>query len=48
MRMQTTGGKTRRQLYEDRLRRRSLLIAGGSTALVILAIFILVPMAPGW
>ncbi|MBT5821006.1 MAG: amino acid ABC transporter permease [Rhodobacteraceae bacterium] len=46
--MQTTGGKTRRQLYEDRLRRRSLLIAGGSTALVILAIFILVPMAPGW
>lgn len=47
MRMQTTGGKTRRQLYEDRLRRRSLLIAGGSTALVILAIFILVPMAPG-
>lgn len=48
MRMQTTGGKTRRQLYEDRLQRRSLLIAGGSTALVILAIFILVPMAPGW
>ena len=48
MRMQTTGGKTRRQLYEDRLRRRSLLIAGGSTAMVILAIFILVPMAPGW
>lgn len=47
MRMQTTGGKTRRQLYEDRLRRRSLVIAGGSTALVILAIFILVPMAPG-
>lgn len=41
-------GKTRRQMYEDRLRRRSLLISGGSTALVFLAILILVPLAPGW
>ncbi len=43
-----TGGKTRRQIFEDRLRRRSLLIAGSSTALVVAAIILLVPMAPGW
>ncbi len=41
-------GKTRRQIYEDRLRRRSMLIAGGSTLAVFLAVVILVPMAPGW
>ncbi|MEP5155062.1 amino acid ABC transporter permease [Planktotalea sp.] len=41
-------GKTRRQIYEDRLKRRSLLIAGSSTAAVVLAIILLVPMAPGW
>ena len=40
--------KTRRQIYEDRLRRRSLLIAGGSTALVFLTIIALVPLASGW
>ncbi len=39
--------KTRRQIYEDRLRRRSLLIAGGSTALVFLTIIALVPLASG-
>lgn len=43
-----SGGKTRRQHYEDRLKRRSLLIAGSSTALVCAAIIILVPMASGW
>ncbi|WP_293440117.1 amino acid ABC transporter permease [Planktotalea sp.] len=43
-----TGGKTRRQIYEDRLRRRSLRIAALSTALVVGAIVVLVPMAPGW
>ncbi|MEM1233792.1 MAG: amino acid ABC transporter permease [Pseudomonadota bacterium] len=40
--------KTRRQVYEDGLRRRSLLIAGASTVLVFGAIILLVPMAPGW
>jgi len=43
-----TGGKTRRQIYEDRLRRRSLHIAALSTALVVGAIVVIVPMAPGW
>ncbi len=40
--------KTRRQIYEDKLRRRGLLIAAGSTAVVFLTIVLLVPMAPGW
>ena len=39
---------TRRQRYEAAQRRRSLIIAGTSTALVIAAIVIFVPMAPGW
>ncbi|MFY0615966.1 amino acid ABC transporter permease [Shimia sp.] len=43
-----TAGKTRRQIYEDRLRRRALLIAGSSSVAVFLAIVLLVPMAPGW
>jgi len=38
----------RRQEYETRLRRKSLLVAGVSTALVVLAIVLLVPLAPGW
>lgn len=41
-------GKTRRQIHEDRLRRRALRVAASSTAAVFLAIFLLVPMAPGW
>ncbi|NIZ08158.1 amino acid ABC transporter permease [Pseudooceanicola sp. HF7] len=41
-------GPTRRALYEARIRRRSALIATLSTALVLAAIIILVPMAPGW
>ncbi|MEM9350900.1 MAG: amino acid ABC transporter permease [Pseudomonadota bacterium] len=40
--------KTRRQVYEDQVRRRSLIIAGASTLAVFLAIVVLVPMAPGW
>jgi len=40
--------KTRRQIYEDRIRRRSLLVAGASTAAVFLGLVLLVPMAPGW
>lgn len=39
---------TRRQLYEARVKRRSALIAGGSTLLVLVAIVVLVPLAPGW
>jgi polar amino acid transport system permease protein len=43
-----SAGTTRRQRYEAAQRRRSLIIAGTSTALVIAAIVIFVPMAPGW
>ena len=39
---------TRRQVYETRVRRRSAAIAGASTAAVLLAIVLLVPLAPGW
>ena len=39
---------TRRQEYEARVRRRANLIAGSSTVLVLLALIILIPMAPGW
>ncbi|MGR3504234.1 amino acid ABC transporter permease [Pseudaestuariivita sp.] len=39
---------TRRQAYDRALRRRSLRVAAGSTLAVVLAIVILVPMAPGW
>ncbi len=44
------GGKprSRRQAYEDKLRRKSLLIAVMSSAAVVLAMVVLVPMAPGW
>ncbi|WP_375255606.1 amino acid ABC transporter permease [Yoonia sp.] len=41
-------GLTRRQRYEAQQRRRSLIIAGTSTALVIAVIVIFVPMTPGW
>jgi len=41
-------GRTRRQAYEARVRRRSTAIAAASTALVVLAIVTLVPLAPGW
>jgi polar amino acid transport system permease protein len=39
---------TRRQAYEARLRRRSNMIAAGSTLAVVLALVMLVPLAPGW
>jgi len=45
---QSAAGRTRRQIYEDRLRRRSLIIAGSSTTIVVLAVLFLVPMTPGW
>lgn len=41
-------GLTRRQVYERAVRRRSLAIAATSTVLVVAAIIILVPLAPGW
>ena len=44
----SAAGRTRRQIYEDKLRRRSLIIAGSSTGAVVLAVLILVPLAPGW
>ena len=44
----SAAGRTRRQIYEDKLRRRSLIIAGSSTGAVALAVLILVPLAPGW
>lgn len=48
MKQQIPAQRTRRQIYEDRLRRRSMIIAGVSTVLVVLAIWVLVPLAPGW
>ena len=39
---------TRREIYEARLRRRSNAIAGFSTLAVIVALVVLVPLAPGW
>jgi polar amino acid transport system permease protein len=41
-------GLTRRQIYERKLRRRSLIVASVSTLAVVLAVFLLVPLAPGW
>ena len=39
---------TRRQVYETQVRRRAATIAGASTLAVVVAIFLLVPLAPGW
>ncbi|ROU03738.1 amino acid ABC transporter permease [Histidinibacterium lentulum] len=39
---------TRRATYEARVRRRSTTVAALSTAAVLLAVVVLVPMAPGW
>lgn len=44
----TAPSLTRRQAYEQRLRRRSIAIAAGSTLAVVLAVVLLVPRAPGW
>jgi len=38
----------RRQAYEAAQRRRSLTVAGISTAIVFVAIVLLVPLSPGW
>jgi polar amino acid transport system permease protein len=42
------GGQTRRQAYETKLRRRSMMIAATSTLIAAAAIFILVTNSPGW
>ena len=39
---------SRRQKYEKQLRRRSITIAAGSTLAVVVAVIVLVPLAPGW
>ena len=39
---------TRRQIHEARIRRRSAAVAGASTLAVLLAVVLLVPLAPGW
>ncbi len=39
---------TRREIYEAELRRRSLAVAAASTAVVVLALIMLVPLTPGW
>ena len=41
-------GMTRREIYEQKQRLKSLLIAAASTVCVIAALVILVPMTPGW
>ena len=41
-------GPSRRQLHERRLRRRSTTIAALSTALVVGALVVLIPLTPGW
>lgn len=43
-----SGPQSRRALYEARARRRALTIAAGSTLVVLAAIVLLVPLAPGW
>ncbi len=39
---------TRRQIFETRQRRRANLVAASSTAAVLIALIVLIPMAPGW
>jgi polar amino acid transport system permease protein len=41
-------GPTRREMRERRMKRRSMAIAAISTAMVIAALYLLVPLAPGW
>ncbi len=41
-------GLTRRQAFERKLRRRSLLLAALSTFAVLAAIILLIPLTPGW
>ena len=41
-------GLTRRQAFEQKLKRRSMTLAALSTSAVILALVVLIPLAPGW
>ena len=41
-------GPTRRERYEARARRRGTAVAIASTAAVLLALVVLIPLAPGW
>ncbi|MEM7301731.1 MAG: amino acid ABC transporter permease [Pseudomonadota bacterium] len=40
--------QTRRQIYEAQQRRKSTVIATASTLAVLVAIYLLIPLAPGW
>ena len=48
MRKRQAVSATRRESYEAERRRRSLAVAAASTAMVLLALIVLVPLAPGW
>ena len=48
MKNHKAAGLTRREQYEQKQRRRSILIAALSTIFVVVAIVIFVPMTPGW
>ena len=48
MKNHEAAGLTRREQYEQKQRRRSILVAALSTIFVIVAIVIFVPMTPGW
>jgi len=48
MKNHKVAGLTRREQYEQKQRRRSILVAALSTIFVIFAIVIFVPMTPGW
>lgn len=46
--MKKAAGMTRREAYEAKQRRRSMIVAASSTFAVVAAIMIFVPMASGW
>ncbi|MDA9854265.1 amino acid ABC transporter permease [bacterium] len=48
MRKRQAASATRREVYEAERRRWSLAVAAASTAVVVLALIVLVPLAPGW
>ncbi|MCH1535858.1 MAG: amino acid ABC transporter permease [Amylibacter sp.] len=48
MKNHKAAGLTRREKYEQKQRRRSILVAALSTIFVVVAIVIFVPMTPGW
>lgn len=45
---QRAAGKTRRQIYEERQKRRAILVAGSSTLFAAVTVYVLVPLTPGW